>query len=255
MEEVVQAATADQPQVSSFFTRLTNVFASPGELYSEVALAPVQTTSWLLPYLFSVVLTVFSVIVVTNNPALKQEIIEQQQQEMQVNVEKGRMTQEQAEQYMEGMESAGPAIFIVFGSIFGIVTLTATFYGVSAVLWLAAKSIFKTTVGYKKLLEVYGLSALIGILGSIITILMMIINDTMKTGLGGILVVGTEFDRHNFIHNLLASLNLPTIWQVAVLGIGLSKVSNKPTSTGMGVMFGLWGIWTLISSAMGWGFR
>lgn len=255
MEEMVQSAPPDQPQVTSFFTRLTNVFASPTELYSEVALAPVQTTSWLLPYLLSVVVAVLSVVVVASNPALKQEIIEQQQQEMQANVEKGKMTQEQADQYMDGIESAGPVIFIVFGSVFGIVALTAMFFGITAVLWLIAKFALKAAVGYKKMLEVYGLAALIGMLGSIITILMMNITGTMKTGLGGILLVGSEFDQRNFVHNLLASLNLPSIWMVAVLGIGLSKVSNKPTGVGMGVMVGLWLVWVLIASAMGWGMR
>jgi hypothetical protein len=118
-----------------------------------------------------------------------------------------------------------------------------------------AKFIFKAAVGYKKMLEVYGLASLISVLGSIIMLLMMNIFDTLKTGPGGILLITNEFDRQNFIHNMLASLSLPTMWQVAVLGIGFSKVSNKSTGVGMGVMFGLWGVWVLISSALGWGMR
>jgi hypothetical protein len=50
-------------------------------------------------------------------------------------------------------------------------------------------------------------------------------------------------------------LNIFTLWESAVIGIGLAKLSGKSTGMSMGVVFGLWLIWVLISSSLGWGGR
>jgi len=50
---------------------------------------------------------------------------------------------------------------------------------------------------------------------------------------------------------LFASLNIFSIWEAAVIGIGLSKFSDKPTGTGMGVAFALWIVWVALSIFLG----
>ena len=50
----------------------------------------------------------------------------------------------------------------------------------------------------------------------------------------------------------------PLEWQlrqVAVTGIGLSAVSGKSRGMGMAVAFGLWLVYVLIASYLGWGAR
>jgi hypothetical protein len=251
----MENVTAPAPSVSSFAVRATNVFASPGELYSEVALAPVQSSSWLIPYLLGIVIALIFTFALYNNVALRQEIFDAQAKEMQKQLDAGQLTQEQYDQATERMQSVGPMMFILFGGISAAFMISVIFFLVPLILWLAAKFILKYNGNYKKILETFGLASLIGAVGAIVTLLMMYMFNTMQATPGaGLLVLGS-FDRENFGHNFLASLNIFTLWESAVIGIGLAKLSGKSTGMSMGVVFGLWLIWVLISSSLGWGGR
>ncbi|MBI4548081.1 MAG: YIP1 family protein [Ignavibacteriae bacterium] len=251
MEIQEQAAVAVEP--TSFMTRATNVFASPGELYDEVSSTPVKTTSWLLPYLLSILLGILSTIAIANNQSLRDQILGPQRQEIQKKVDEGKMTQEQMERASEFMESS--TMFMTFGIGGSIVVGTVAIFGIPLVLWLISKGMMKAIVGYKKVLEVYGLATLIGLVGSIVTLLLMHILDNAHASLGGSLLVMSSYDRSNLAHNLLSSLNAFTLWQTAIVGLGLAKVSNKPTGPVIGLVFGLWILWTVATSLLGWGWR
>ena len=93
---------------------------------------------------------------------------------------------------------------------------------------------------------------MIGILGSIVTVLMMYALDSIHATPGGSLLLMGSFDPHNIGHNLLASLNVFTLWQTAVVGIGLAKISGKSNGVAMGTAFGLWALYTLATSLIGW---
>jgi hypothetical protein len=254
MNEQPLSTPADVP-VSSFMTRATNIFASPAELYTELAAAPVQTTTWVLPLIFSLCLAILFTVAIYNNPTLRQQIYEMQQQGMKKAVEKGQMTQEQMDRAAEAMESSGPVMFIVIGGASAAFMIAIAFFGVSLVLWLAAKFAMKFSGSYKKVLEVYGITSLIGLLGSIITLLMMNLLDSFYARPAASLFITSAFDQNNFAHNVLASLNVFSLWETAIVGIGVAKISNKPTGTGMMVVFGLWIVWTIVSSLLGWGMR
>jgi hypothetical protein len=76
---------------------------------------------------------------------------------------------------------------------------------------------------------------------------MIIAMNTLYAAPSGALAVLQNFNRQDVVHRLLASLNLFTIWQMVVVGIGLAKFSAKPSGTGIGVAMGLWILWVLIS--------
>ena len=247
-----QQPMAESPSVSSFLTRATNVFTSPTELYGEVASAPPQTSSWLLPYLASMLLAVVFTFSLYNNATLRQQIYDMQTQGMQKAVEQGKMSQERFDQMKEGMESSGPMMFMLIGGGGAVIALTCYFFGITLLLWLIMKFGLKFAGTYGKMLEVYGLASVIGLLGAIVTLLMMNFLNSMHATPSGSLLIMNSYDRNNFVHNLLASLNVFTLWQAAVAGIGVAKVSNKSNGTGMGIVFGLWLVWVIVSSALGW---
>lgn len=64
---------------------------------------------------------------------------------------------------------------------------------------------------------------------------------------GGALAVLNNFNPKNTTHRLLSSLNIFTIWQMVVVGIGLAKYAGKSSGTGIGVGVGLWIVWVLVS--------
>src|ERR1041385_37183 len=225
----------ETPAVTSFMTRVTNVFSSPGELYTEVASAPSQTTSWLVPLLCSLILGIVFTFALYNNPVLRQQIYDVQEEGMRKAVAQGQMTQEQMDTASERMESSGPAMFMLIGGGSTVVILAISFFGASLVLWLSAKFILKFNGSYKKMLEVFGLAAMVGVLGSVITLLMMKMLNSMHATPGGALLIMDSFDRGNMGHKLLASVNIFTLWQTGIIGIGLSKLSGKSTGTTLGL--------------------
>jgi hypothetical protein len=253
MDEQTVVSTESTPlSVSTFTERMTNVFAAPGDLYAEVARAPVQTTSWLIPYLLTVIVTLLFAFAIFNNQTLRQTILETQQKEIQKQVEEGKMTQENADQATAFMESP---MIAVFGAISSAVYVSAITFGMPLVLWLVGRMIFKSGAGYKKMLEVFGLATLIGVIGTIVTLLMMYLFDSFYAAPGGSLAVMGNFDSHNFGHRFLAALNVFTVWETAVVGIGMAKVSTKSVGFGIGVIVGLWLVLTIAISALGWGMR
>jgi hypothetical protein len=162
------------------------------------------------------------------------------------------MTQAQADQAASMM--SGKSV-VIFGVVGVVVIVSAAMFLIPLLLLAIGKLAFKAPANYQKYLETYGIATLISALGAIVTLLMMYSMDSMLAQPGGAFFLRDSFDRHNMAHGLLASLNVFTIWETAVVGIGLSKLTGKPTGTGMGVTFGLWIIWVVFAASMGWGGR
>jgi hypothetical protein len=242
-------STPQTPPVSSFSSRAVDVFAAPSAVFSELAQTPTQTSSWMVPYVLTLIVGVLFTFALFSNPVLMHQVLQPSIDAIQQRVAEGKMTQDQADQAMSMM---GGKTFLIFGSIGAVVMVSVAVFGIPLVLMLAAKLFLKSGAGYKKLLEVYGLSLLIGIVGSIVTLLMIYAFDSMWARPALSVLVLDGFDQKNFSHNLLASLNIFTIWQTAVVGIGMAKVSGRPTSNGMTVVFGLWIVWVIVASSLGW---
>jgi hypothetical protein len=167
-------------------------------------------------------------------------------------VDNGKLTQEQAEKAEARNESMG-SMMIVFGIVGGLIVLCVVFFGAALFLWLADKAILHSTAGYGKHLEMYGISSWIGVLGGIITVLMMAGLGSMHANPSGSLLIMSNFDTTNHLHKFLGALNIFTIWQVVVLGLGIGKFSGKPVYSGIGLVFALWAIWVVIQVFIGFG--
>jgi hypothetical protein len=242
----------EQP-ISSFMERAVDIFAAPSKVFEEVAKAPVQSSSWLLPYLLMLVLALLTTFSILSDQTLKDQALEPQRQAMQQRVDKGEMTQAQMDQATESMESS--TMVMIFGSVMSVIYVTISVFGAPLFFWLAIKMFFKSNASYKKLLEVYGLSTIIGLLNVIVTLLMIQIFASILATPGASLFIMGNFDRNNIAHAIIASLNFISIWQMIVLGIGLSRLSNKSTGAGIGISLGLWLLWIIIVSVVGWAMR
>jgi hypothetical protein len=242
-------------ETTSLMTRITNVFASPSELYNEVSVAPVQNSSWITPLIFSIFMALLFVVAIYFNNDLRSQIYERQAEALKAQVEQGKISQERYEQYVEGMEQSGFGMFVGIGGVSAIVMTLIVFFGATLILWLAAKIILKFPGKYTKVLEVFSLASFIGLFGSIITLLMMYVFGSMTATPSPGIFLSDNFDIKNKVHIILANLNIFTIWQIGIVGLGLSKISNKSTGLGLGVTFGLWIVWVLISTFLGFGMR
>ncbi len=245
-----QPTTAAPVELSSFMTRMTNVFASPTELFSELTVTKAQTSSWLMPYIILALLAIVSTYVVYNNSTLRQQIYDMQEQGYKKAVAEQKMTQEQADQISEKVESSGPGMFMAFGAGFQIITISAMMFLGALVYWAAAKIVLKFSGDYSKILELFGLASVVGILGTIVTLIMMnLMNSMVATPSAGVFLLGS-FDPMNKAHKLLAQINIFTLWQTGFIGWGMAKISGKSTGTGLGISYGLWAVWTLAISLL-----
>ena len=142
---------------------------------------------------------------------------------------------------------------MVIGSITVIIMIALSYFLGTLFLWLANKTILKSSARYGKHLEMYGISSWIGILGGIITIFMMVGLGSMYANPSVSLLVISNFDTTNHLHKLFSALNIFSIWQTAVIGFGIAKLSEKSNNSGLGVAFALWAIWVAIQVFIGFG--
>ncbi len=198
----------------------------------------------------SLLIVVLVSVLLFTNEALKTEMKEVQNKTIQKMVDQGKLTQEQADKAEARTESMG-GLMIVFGIVGGGIVVAIYYLGGALVLWLANKTILKSTAGYGKHLELYGVASWIGVLGGIVTILMMVGLGSMAATPSAALAVMGNYDPTTDFHKLLSSLNIFSIWETIVIGIGLSKLSGKSTGAGVGIAFVLWVAWVAVSVLLG----
>ncbi|MBI4418549.1 MAG: hypothetical protein HY563_07210 [Ignavibacteriales bacterium] len=60
-----------------------------------------------------------------------------------------------------------------------------------------------------------------------------------------------EYDPFDTTHKIASALNVFSVWQAVVIGIGISTISEKPTRTGISIAVILWAIWVAIGIPLG----
>ena len=238
------------PPAPSLGTTITDVFASPSEVFQSLKGTASTPKLWVVPLIAMFLVVALITVMLFTNETLKVEMKDVQSKAIQTKVEQGKLTQEQADQAESRMDSMG-GMMIVFGIIGAAIFICAYYFGGALFLWLSNKTILKSTVGYGKYLELYGIASWIGVLGSIIAALMMVGLGTMTATPSAALAVLGSYDSTSNFHKLLSAINIFSIWETAVIGIGLSKFSGKSTGAGMGVAFGLWIVWVALSIFLG----
>ncbi|MBI2620551.1 MAG: YIP1 family protein [Ignavibacteriales bacterium] len=244
--------TAAAPQTSvSLGNRITNILASPSEAFDGVKDQHSKNTHWVIPYLLFILLAVLFTYLLFVNEPLKNQIFDMQSKAFDEQVQKGQITQQQADRIREQIEGTGIGLFMLFGTVPQIVFISLYYFGAALFLWLTSKVLWKSSAKYGKYLEIYGLASWVGVLGYIVTILMILgLENMFTTPSLGLLLMG-EYDPLNTGHKFLSAMNLFSVWQAAVTGIGLSKIAGKSVGTGIGVAIGLWIIWVCIGVPAG----
>lgn len=241
------------PAAPSLGTTITDVFSAPSEVFQNLKGTASSPILWVVPMIVSIIIGIAVTITMFTNETLHSQVIDAQRQAIEKRVEEGKMTQETADQAIERMGSGGSSLFVVIGSISVVIMIAVTYFLGTLFLWLANKTILKTSAGYGKHLEVYGIASWIGILGAIITLMMMVGMSSLHAQPSGALLVMSNYDVTNNLHKLLNALNIFSIWQALIIGLGLAKLSEKSNGNGIGVACVLWLIWVAIQVLVGFG--
>ena len=237
------ATTPTEPSMS-LGSRITNVFASPSEAFAGISSMESKTSLWLWPWLVTIVLLVIFTFVMFSNETLRQQIMEVQTKSMEQRVASGQMTQQQADQAQAGMERMG-GFMSAIAAVGVVIVTTIYFFAGALIFWLVGKFALKSSEGYGSYLGMYGTSAWIGVLGALISMLMILGIGSLYATPSAALAVFSNFDPLNTTHRILSKLDVFAAWQAVVLGIGLGKLTGKSTGTTIGISVGMWIVWAL----------
>lgn len=251
MEE--QHTTADQPKPMPFTEKLTNIFASPGELFENVRTTGPTTSNWLIPWIIFVVVAIALGQLVVNNPSLADQLGATIREKFDQQVQEGDMTQEQADQAYEQFAKPGSTFFTLM-QIGGIaVGSLAALFALGLLYWLVGKSAMGATVQYMKVIEVVGLTFFIGTLEQIVTTFLAFAADSIYAT-PSLAIFVSDFDVDNKLHVALSKINAFTFWDLSVVSIGLSKIFQRDFPKVLVLVFALWILWSLLTLFTGFSF-
>ncbi|HWX19848.1 MAG TPA: YIP1 family protein [Candidatus Binatia bacterium] len=220
--------------------RLMNVFAVPGEVFQEVKVAPASAANWVVPVLLFIIVGVLSVLVIFSQPAIVQQLREQQDKAIEKQVQAGKITQAQADQATAVLEKfMGPTTLKLFGSAGVVVVGFVRVLWWAFILWLFGRWVLKVSLDFNKTLEVAGLTTMIVVLGAVVALLLTV--NLGKLGMGASLALAVkDFDMNRKSHLFAGAANVFSFWQLAVTSIGLARLANVPFVRAAWVVFTYW---------------
>lgn len=251
--EKLQADTTPVETELSHTDKMVGIFTEPSSTYENIAKFPLRTIDWLLPFLILLAFVATSQIVVMNNPEIAYQVKEKQLEKIEKSfsesVEKGQMTQEQADQQMDRVRdqmdsmSGGIGMVIQTASIF-IVGFIFLFI-VCGVYFLLAKFALKGEGTYVSALVASGLTSYISLIQILVAAILAIVMGRLVSDTS--IASFIDADKSTFVGFLLSKLDIISIWAYAVLAIGLAKLfKSQTTGKYYALVFGLWIFWGLL---------
>ncbi|MEW6060577.1 MAG: YIP1 family protein [Bacteroidota bacterium] len=244
--------TTEPTQELSVADRFVGILTSPGEVYQTIASTEPKASNWSIPFIVAIIMSLVFTFVVFTQPAIQDEMVETQRKQMEKQVAEGKMTQEQVDKAMEFSKPGSP-MFLVFGAIGVIIAMAFALFVYTLVYWLIGKIAFQSAVTYGKVLEVYGLSWYITPVTTLVTMVIVIAMGSLYAQPAASLFV-SNFDPTDKVHKMLAAVNIFEFWMMYVAAVGLSKIWNVSFGKAIGVVGGVFVVWTLIKVFVGVGF-
>jgi hypothetical protein len=227
----------------SFAARLLNVFAIPGEVFEVVKASRVSIGNWLVPMLLSGVVLALMAVVVVSQPAMQKQMherFEQQAKVFQQEVKAGKMKQAEVDRALALTRAiiAPPVLRLLFGAGGALLGVARVFWW-ALVLWLLGRLFLKVRLNYFKTLEVAGLAVMVGVLGGVVTLLLMV-NLPRLFATSGLAQAVSDFDPLGKSPLLLAAANVFSFWLIGVLSVGLARLARVPLLRAAWFVFAFW---------------
>ena len=224
---MADATETGQAEEMGIGKRMVGVFVSPGATFESVR-SRVGTADWLVPLILVAIVTVIIVYLVTP-----------------IEMAKKRANMAQAEVNMEDMQTIG----MIAGMISAPVGVAVMLFLTSAILLVLVRFILGGETTYKHVLSVNSLSFLVGIPGAIVTVPLMLAKESASIQVGlGLLLPDAMVE--TFLGRLLMNVNFFSIWQSALVGIGLGIVSGISTKKAVIGVFVLFILYVIGSAAL-----
>jgi len=219
--------------------RMFNIFAAPGEVFEAVQPARVSTANWLVPLVLSILIGTLSVLIIYSQPAVIQQLRDQQTKAMDDQVQSGKLTRAQADQAEAMTEKFfGPSSIRLFGLISVTVFNLIHVFWWALVLWVLGRLLLRADVTYLKALEVAGLGSMIFILGSVVAALLTVCLGKISTC--SLALFASQLDPKSLLHTVLQSIDFFDLWLLGVMTIGLARLAGVTWTKALPLTVAYW---------------
>lgn len=230
---------AGPPPAQSFLDRLTNVFLSPSEAFSDIARRP----DFLVP-LIVIVLSALAIVETMIRKIGMERIIR-------IALEQSGQAEQMSPEQLEQALDRGAAIAGIFAHLGGLLGPPIYVLLVAGLGLLILNLVFGETVNFKAALSVTCYAHLpASLVGGLTAISLIFLGDPdgfnpqspVPASIGFFLDPGTVSKP---LYTLLLSVDIFTIWFLLLLGVGLSEVCRrkvKPLSISLSYVV-LWAFW------------
>lgn len=230
----------------SLAARLLNVFAIPGDVFSEVKISRAKAVNWLVPASLFLCVSWVAAWLVFSQDQVKEQIRQYTEQTIQKQVDQGRMSDTEAERARRYAVS-GAQLVAYTGP--ALVAFAAPFWW-GLILWLVGRKIFRSDFSYLKAVEVSGLAGMIGVLQvAVKTLLIVGLNNPFASTSAALLANGD--DPQNATFRLLSLVDVMAFWLLAVRAIGLARLAEVPFARAAIWVFGVWALTTGLLLGLG----
>jgi hypothetical protein len=220
--------------------KLVGIFSEPGNTFTKMAKSGAKTSDWLIPLVILLAVSILSSIVMFTNPDIKLKMQQENEKRIQEMVDKGTLTQEQADQQIEmsGKFMSGP-FMIITTSISIVVMGFIFFFVIVGAFFLFVKFVLKGDGTFKDAMTAYGLPYYISIIQAIVMVILSLVMGKVfqSTSVAAFM----DIPKDNFLHFILSKLDILSIWFYAVISIGFAKMfKSADVKKYYALIFGLW---------------
>ena len=231
-----------------------NIFADPAEVFDSIKATPYRAANWFVPAMVLVIVSWVGAWIIFSQPSVKNQLSDLADQEIQRRIERGKLTEQQAEAAREQAEvmagitmkigaAAGP-LFVAFGT---------PFWG-GLIVWLAGTKALRGRFNYMKAVEVSGLACMIAALGEIVRVLLVVVLGSVFAAPSLALLL-KEPDPQSGTYAILSLFNLFLLWELGVRSVGLARLSGASFGKAAAWVFGFWAGVTGLLIGIGQGLR
>lgn len=243
----VQPAADVAPGLSQM-QRLTNTFTAPSKVFEDIKLGH---RSWWLPFIIYVILGFVFYGVVNAKVGMRQVSENQIKLSPKTEDQMAQLTPEQREQRMKISTSITQGLFLggsVFLLIMGVV--------ISAVLLGTINFGFGGRAKFGSIFAVWMYAMLPSCIKTLLGIVVLYagtapesfnIKNFAPTNLGAFL---NPLDMNAGLYSLASSIDVITIWSLALVGIGTAMVAGVKRSSGYIASFGWWALIVVVGAGI-----
>ena len=226
--------------------KMVGVLTEPSTFFKKIANLPLKSSDWLIPLIIAIVITMISSAIMMTNPAIKADMQEKQMKQVekyfQEQVDKGAMTQAQADQIMDQQAQRmeqGSGLQLTIAMISIPIIFFIVFFIIAGVYFLLSKFALKGDGTYKTTLSAYGLSYYVVIIQAIVIIIVAIALGKMlrDVSVGSLMGMDSETLGGWFMHRL----DIFSIWLYSVISIALAKMFKSENT--LKYFIGVFGLW------------